>query len=46
MPQTGDRTASDGDQRDDRLSRDVVLCDDDDEEIGSFHWVPYVHFGV
>jgi tetratricopeptide (TPR) repeat protein len=46
VPQTGDRTASDGDQRDDRLSRDVVLCDDDDEEIGSFHWVPYVHFGV
>ena len=46
VPQTGDRTASVGDQRDDRLSRDVVLWDDDDKEIGSLHWVPYVHFGV
>lgn len=46
VPQTGDRTASVDDQRDDRLSRDVVLWDDDDKEIGSLHWVPYVHFGV
>jgi tetratricopeptide (TPR) repeat protein len=46
VPQTGVRTASDGDQRDDRLSRDVVLCDDDDEKTGSLHWVPYVHFGA
>lgn len=41
---------------DDRLSRDVVLCDDDDEDddnerddnegTGSLSWVPYIHFGV
>jgi hypothetical protein len=38
----------DKDQWNDRLSRDVVLCDDDDddENTGSLHWVPYVHFGV
>ncbi|KAH8667156.1 CHAT domain-containing protein [Ilyonectria robusta] len=28
-----------------QLSRDVLLCDDD-EELGRVHWVPYIHFGV
>jgi hypothetical protein len=42
--ETGGRSASDGDQKDDRLPRDVILCDDD--ETGLLHWVPYVHFGV
>ncbi|KAH6696609.1 CHAT domain-containing protein [Leptodontidium sp. MPI-SDFR-AT-0119] len=47
VPQTGVRSASDGDPRSDKLSRDVVLCDDDDDgEIASLHWVPYVHFGA
>jgi tetratricopeptide (TPR) repeat protein len=31
--------------RDSRLPRDVVLCDDEDD-IQSLPWVPYVHFGV
>jgi hypothetical protein len=35
---------SDGDHRDATLPRDVVLCDEDDEE--PLYWVPYVHFGV
>jgi len=39
------RITSDRDQRDGRLPRDVVLCDDD-EETQPFPWVPYVHFGV
>lgn len=38
------RSANDGDQRNARLRRDVVSCDDDDKEAGL--WVPYVHFGV
>jgi tetratricopeptide (TPR) repeat protein len=42
----GSRSAAGGDQRDDRLPRDVILCDDDDEGRGSLYWVPYVHFGV
>jgi tetratricopeptide (TPR) repeat protein/CHAT domain-containing protein len=48
VPLTEDETsASSADQRDDRLPRDVVLCDDD-ADVGKapFHWVPYVHFGV
>jgi hypothetical protein len=40
----GARTANNGDQRDARLPRDIVSCDDDDQEAGL--WVPYVHFGV
>jgi len=48
--------ANNGDQRDARLprdivscddndkKRDIVSCDDDDKETGL--WVPYVHFGV
>jgi tetratricopeptide (TPR) repeat protein len=30
------------------IGRDVVFCDDDDEneDIGPLYWVPYVHFGV
>ena len=36
--------ANDRDQRDIRLPRDIVSCDDDDREVGL--WVPYVHFGV
>ena len=44
------RNASDRNQKDNRLPRDIVLCDDDDskddEGTGSLHWVPYVHFGV
>ncbi|KAF7174386.1 hypothetical protein CNMCM6106_008626 [Aspergillus hiratsukae] len=40
----------DENQRNGRLPRDVVLCDDDDyhneERYGPLHWVPYVHFGV
>ncbi|KAJ4130321.1 hypothetical protein NW768_007304 [Fusarium equiseti] len=26
--------------------RDIVFCDDDDEDFGPLHWVPFVHFGV
>jgi tetratricopeptide (TPR) repeat protein len=38
---------SDEEQRDGRLTRDVVLCDDDgDDEARPCDWVPYVHFGV
>ncbi|GFG20210.1 hypothetical protein IFM5058_10514 [Aspergillus udagawae] len=37
-------------ERDDRLSRDAVLCntdtDDDGTEVESLLWVPYIHFGV
>jgi len=45
--ETEARSASDGDQRDVRLPRDVTLCDyDDSEGTGPLHWVPYVHFGV
>jgi hypothetical protein len=40
----GARSANDGDQRDDRVPRDIFSCDDDDKDAGS--WVPYVHFGV
>ncbi|KAF2804948.1 uncharacterized protein BDZ99DRAFT_511473 [Mytilinidion resinicola] len=40
-------TTSDGDQRDSRLPRKIVLDDSDDEEDDRLqHWVPYVHFGV
>ncbi|KAH7159520.1 CHAT domain-containing protein [Dactylonectria estremocensis] len=36
-----------GRQRDVRLPRDVILCDDNGEEaMTSPPWVPYVHFGV
>jgi hypothetical protein len=35
-----------GDERNSRLPRKVNLCDSDEEEDGSLHWVPYVHFGV
>jgi tetratricopeptide (TPR) repeat protein len=42
--ETDGRSARDGDQRDDRLPRNVVPCDDD--ETRPLHWVPYVHFGV
>jgi hypothetical protein len=38
------RRGNNRDQRDDRLPRDIVSCDDDDKEAGL--WVPYVHFGV
>jgi tetratricopeptide (TPR) repeat protein len=37
-------SVNDGDQRDARVPRDAVLCDDDDEAV--LNWVPYVHFGV
>ena len=40
----GTHRANDGDQKDTRLPRDIVLRDDDDEGVGT--WVPYVHFGV
>jgi hypothetical protein len=42
------QSTSVGDQRDDRLPRDVILCDDSDDEgwTRSLHWVPYIHFGV
>jgi CHAT domain-containing protein len=42
--EVGAHGANDGDQRDARLPRDIVSCDDDDKEVGL--WVPYVHFGV
>ncbi|KAF4630752.1 hypothetical protein G7Y89_g7384 [Cudoniella acicularis] len=46
MPQAedekGTRSTLSEDQRDVRLPRDVVPCDD--KEIGQ--WVPYIHFGV
>jgi CHAT domain-containing protein len=42
--QSGARDAGYGDQRDDRLPRDGVICEDDEE--GSLSWVPYIHFGV
>lgn len=38
------RRGNDGVQRNARLRRDVVSCDEDDKEAGL--WVPYVHFGV
>jgi hypothetical protein len=41
--ETGARNTSNGDHRDDRLQRDVVSCDRDEE---SGPWVPYVYFGV
>jgi hypothetical protein len=40
----GARSANDRDQRDGRLPRDIVSCDNEDKETGL--WVPYVHFGV
>jgi hypothetical protein len=39
----GARAISDKGHRDNRLQRDIVPCDED-EETGP--WVPYVHFGV
>jgi tetratricopeptide (TPR) repeat protein len=41
-------SARNADQRDDRLPRDVVMYDysDDEGQVGSLHWVPYIHFGV
>ncbi|KAF4626776.1 hypothetical protein G7Y89_g11379 [Cudoniella acicularis] len=36
-------------ERDERLPRDVIACDDsddDDESTGSLSWVSYIHFGV
>jgi TPR repeat protein len=44
VDEVGADCANDGDQRDARLPRDIVSCDDDDKEVGL--WVPYVHFGV
>jgi hypothetical protein len=44
VDEVGARSANDGDQRNDRLPRDVVSCDDDGKETGL--WVPYIHFGV
>ncbi|KAN0116799.1 CHAT domain containing protein [Hyaloscypha variabilis] len=41
---SGDRSVSYSDPRDDRLSRDVISCDEEEAEL--LHWVPYVHFGV
>lgn len=38
--------ADDGDQRDSRLPRKIVLDDSDEEDDRPLHWVPYVHFGV
>ncbi|KAF7506157.1 hypothetical protein GJ744_012221 [Endocarpon pusillum] len=38
------RGANTDDQRDARMLRDVVPCDDDDQETPL--WIPYVHFGV
>ncbi|KAF4976576.1 hypothetical protein FZEAL_6776 [Fusarium zealandicum] len=36
-----------GDREDGALPRDIVSCDDsDDDGMESLHWVPYVHFGV
>jgi CHAT domain-containing protein len=49
---TGAQSPSDGDKKDVKLPRDVLLCDDsddddyDDRKKGSLNWVPYVHFGV
>jgi tetratricopeptide (TPR) repeat protein len=40
----GTYSTYDRDQRDDRLPRDIISCDDDDKEVGL--WVPYVHIGV
>ena len=42
---SGDRSVSYSDPRDDRLSRDIISCDEE-EEAELLHWVPYVHFGV
>jgi CHAT domain-containing protein len=42
---SGDRSVSYSDPRDDRLSRDIIACDEE-EEAELLHWVPYVHFGV
>jgi tetratricopeptide (TPR) repeat protein len=38
------RSVSYSDPRDDRLSRDIISCDEEEAEL--LHWVPYVHFGV
>ncbi|KAE8442781.1 hypothetical protein EG329_002869 [Mollisiaceae sp. DMI_Dod_QoI] len=44
VDEVGARSVNNGDQRETRLLRDIVSCDDDDKEVGL--WVPYVHFGV
>ena len=44
VDEVGADCANDGDQRDARLPRDIVSCDNEDKEVGP--WVPYVHFGV
>lgn len=41
----GARDAGLRDWRDDRLPRDVVICDEG-EGSGAMYWVPYVHFGA
>jgi tetratricopeptide (TPR) repeat protein len=41
---SGDRSVGYSDQRDDRLARDIISCDEEETEL--LHWVPYVHFGV
>jgi len=42
---SSDRSVSYSDPRDDRLSRDIISCDED-EAAELLHWVPYVHFWV
>jgi len=44
--EVGDRIAMDGDVRDGRLLRDVVLVEDDGGDRDPAHWIPYVHVGV
>ncbi|KAH7166362.1 CHAT domain-containing protein [Dactylonectria macrodidyma] len=45
-PERVDRPGARGEYRRElQFSRDVVLCDDD-EELRRVQWVPYIHFGV
>jgi hypothetical protein len=41
--EAGGRNTNDGDKRDDKLPRNVILYD---ERIGPLHRITYVHFGV
>ncbi|KAK2593841.1 hypothetical protein QQS21_008456 [Conoideocrella luteorostrata] len=42
----GDQIAMEDDLRDCKLKRDAVLVEDDHNNLGLAHWIPYIHVGV